>query len=249
MPPKIKLLWVACIIVVFFGFVYFSFMDKVDEARQKAEVKTKQQFRMEKKLKAKQTENKGQTFKINPIKEIKELNALGKYEEAVKYAESVATLNPDQPKIFTWWGVSLVKSGKNEEAIKKFKKSSNLDATYSKTYLYWGLTLAMDGKLEEAIKKYKKVIKLDSDNSNAYAYWGAALEQLNQHAKAVEKLERALEIYPKNSNVFSILIDALFHLKRYSEAWGVVKKAREIKVAIPKNSLKRLAEVFPEPTV
>ena len=39
----------------------------------------------------------------------------------------------------------------------------------------------------------------------------------------------------------------LFQLKRYGEAWGAVKKAREIKVIIPKNSLKRLEEVFPAP--
>ena len=247
MPPKIKLLWISCIIVVFFGFVYFSFMGKVDTTRQKAEVRTEQQSRMKEKLKAKQTENEGRTFKIDPIKEIKELNALGKYEEAVKYAEGMATLNPNQPKIYTWWGISLVKSGRNKEAIEKFIKSAKLDDSYSKTYLYWGLTLAMDGKSEEAIKKYMKVIEMDSENSNAYAYWGAALEELNQYDKAVEKLERALEIHPKNTNVFGVLIDALFHLERYSEAWEVVKKAKEDKVAIPKYSLKRLAEVFPDP--
>ena len=247
MPPKIKSLWVICIIAVFSGFAYFSFMGKVDEARQKAEVRSKQQPRIKEKLEAKKIENKGRTFRIDPIHEIKELIAQGKYEEAVKYAEGVASLNPNQSKIYTWWGISLVKSGKNEEAIKKFVKSSNLDATYSKTYLYWGLVLAMDGKLEEAIKKYEKVIELDSKNSNAYAYWGAALQNLNQYDKAIEKLERALEIHPKNTNVFSILIDALFHLKRYKEAWEAVQKARETKVTIPKNSLKRLAEVFPDP--
>ena len=94
----------------------------------------------------------------------------------------------------------------------------------------------------------KKVIQLDPENSNAYAYWGASLIQLKQHGKAVEKLERALEIHPKNTNVFIILIDALYYLKRYDEAWEVVKKAREAKATIPKNLLKRLEEVFLEPT-
>ena len=250
MPPKIKLLWVSCIVFVFFGFVYFSFVGKMDEERQKgkAELRNKQQFRMNEKLKVKKTENKGRTFKVEPIKEIKELNALGKYEEAAKYAEGVATLNPDQPKIYTWWGISLVKSGKNEEAVKKFVRSSKLDPTYSKTYLYWGLTLAMDGKAEEAIKKYKKVIELDSENSNAYAYWGSALGELNQYAKAVKKLERALEIHPKNTNVFNVLVNALFHLKQYSEAWEAVKKAREVKVTISESLLEQLTEVFPELT-
>ena len=64
MPPKIKLLWVACIIAVFFGFVYFSYMGKVDEARQKAEVKSKQQSRNEGKAGGKKTENKGGLLKL-----------------------------------------------------------------------------------------------------------------------------------------------------------------------------------------
>ena len=68
MPPKIKLLWVACIVVVFFGFVYISFVGKVDQARQKAEAKVNQQVRIKGKPKVKEIENKGRTFKIDPIK-------------------------------------------------------------------------------------------------------------------------------------------------------------------------------------
>jgi len=247
MPLKIKILWVLCIVLVFIGFIYFSFLGKIDEARQKADLKTKQQSRVQGKLKARKIENEGRTFKTDPIKEIKELNALGKYDDAVKYAEGVATLNPKQPKIYTWWGISLVKAGKNKEAIEKFVKSSKLDSDYSKTYLYWGLTLAMDGKSKEAIEKYKKVIELDSENSNAYAYWGAALEKLNEHVEAVEKLERALEIHPKNSNVFIILVDALFNLKRYDEAWEAVTKAREAKVMISESTLKKLKKFHAKP--
>ncbi len=191
--------------------------------------------------------DRGQTFKIDPIKEIKELNALGKYEEAVRYAEGVATLNPNQSKIYTWWGVSLVKFGKREEAIDKFVKSASLDANYSKNYLYWGLTLAMGGKAKAAIKKYGKVIELEPENSNAYAYWGAALEQLGDHSGAIEKLEHALEIMPNNTNVFNPLIGVLVNQKRYNEAWEVVKKARKVRVAISSKLLNKLAKVFPEP--
>ena len=247
MPTKIKLLWVACILVVFFGFIYFSVLGQIDVARQKGVARVEQQSRINEKQKAQKPENKGRTFKVDPIKEIKELNALGKYKEAVQYAEGVATLNPNQVKIYTWWGISLVKAGKREEAIEKFVRATELDSTYAKTYLSWGLTLAMDGKSEEAIEKYQKVIELNPESSNAYAYWGAALGQLNQHAQAVEKLGRALEINPNNAKVFGVLIDSLFHQKMYGQAWNAVKKARNARVAVAESSLKRLAEVFPEP--
>ena len=248
MPRKIKVLWIVCILMVFFGFIYFSIQDKFKAHRDKEEARVKQEFRIKKKQMALKEVDRGQTFKVDPIKKIKELNALGKYEDAVRYAEAAATLNPNQSRIYTWWGISLVKSGKREEAIDKFVKAASLDASYSKTYLYWGLTLAMDGNPKAAIKKYERVIELDPESSNSYAYFGAALEQLGDHSGAVEKLERALEIMPNNANVFSILTDALFHQKKYSEAWGAVKRARKMKVTISKNSINRLIEVFPEPT-
>ena len=247
MPRKIKVLWVMCILVVFFGFIYFSIQESFKAHKVKEEARVKQEFRIKKKQMAVKEVDRGQTFKVDPVKEIKELNALGKYEDAVRYAEGVATLNPNQSKIYTWWGISLVKSGKREEARDKFVKAASLDANYSKTYLYWGLTLAMDGNPKDAIKKYEKVIELEPENSNAYAYLGAALEQLGNHSGAVEKLEHALEIMPNNSNVFSVLIEALFNQKKYKEAWEIVKKARKKKVTISPKVLNKLLEVSPEP--
>jgi len=247
MPRKIKVLWIGSILIVVFSFIYFSIQENIQAHRGKEEARIKKESRIKNKKMAMKEVDRGQTFKIDPIKEIKELNALGKYEEAVRYAEGVATLNPNQSKIYTWWGVSLVKFGKREEAIAKFVKSASLDANYSKTYLYWGLTLAMDGKPKAAIKKYEKVLELEPENSNAYAYWGAALEQLGDHPGAIEKLEHALEIMPNNRNVFSTLIGSLVNQKKYKEAWGVVKKARKARVAISSKLLGKLSEVFPEP--
>ena len=249
MPRKIKVLWIGCILIVFFSFVFFSIQGNIKAHRGKEEARVKQEFRIKNKKIAMKEVDRGLTFKVDPIKEIKELNALGKYEDAVRYAEGVATLNPNQSRIYTWWGVSLVKFGKREEAIEKFMKSSSLDPNYSKTYLYWGLTLAMDGKPKAAIKKYEKVIELEPENSNAYAYWGAALAKLDDHSGAIEKLEDALKIMPNNSNVFSHLIGALVSQKKYTEAWEVVKKARKARVAISSKLLVKLSDILLEPAL
>ena len=157
----------------------------------------------------------------------------------------MARLNPGQPKIYTWWGISLVKSGKRKEAIEKFIKSADLDSSYSKNFLYWGLTLAMDGKPKAAIKKYEKVIELEPENSNAYAYWGAALNQLGQYAKAEDKLKRALEILPNNANAFGVLIDVLSNQKKYDEARQTVKRAKELKVTIDREQVASLPPPAP----
>ena len=39
MPRKIKVLWIVCILVVFFGFIYFSIQDKFKAHRDKEEAR------------------------------------------------------------------------------------------------------------------------------------------------------------------------------------------------------------------
>tara|TARA_B110000467_G_scaffold116400_1_gene107094 strand:- start:84 stop:833 length:750 start_codon:yes stop_codon:yes gene_type:complete len=247
MPRNIKILWVGCILIVFFSFIYFAIKGNIKTHIGKEKQRIKQEIRIKKNQMEIKEVDKGHTFKIDPIKEIKELNALGKYEDAIRYAEGVATLNPNQSKIYTWWGISLVKSGNREEAINKFVKSARLNTSYPKNYLYWGLTLAMDGKPEAAIKKYEKVLELEPGNSNAYAYWGVALEQLGNRSGAIEKLKYALDLLPTNNNVFIPLINALMSQKQYNEAWKVVKKAKKARVEISSNLLSRLAKMYPNP--
>ena len=59
---------------------------------------------------------KNQKIKVDPIKAIREMNAMGKYQEAVDMAEKVAKEFPGHAKLHTWWGISLVKLKNTKEA-------------------------------------------------------------------------------------------------------------------------------------
>ena len=74
MPRKIKVLWVGCILIVFFSFVYFSIQGNIKAHRDKEEARVKQEFRIKKKKMAMKEVDRGQTFKVNPIKEIIDSN-------------------------------------------------------------------------------------------------------------------------------------------------------------------------------
>ena len=74
-------------------------------------------------------------IKVDPIKSIREMNAMGKYQEAVDMAEKVAKEFPGHAKLHTWWGISLVKLKNTKEAIKHFKIASKNDPTDEKAYL------------------------------------------------------------------------------------------------------------------
>ena len=189
---------------------------------------------------------KKQNIKVDPIISIREMNALGRYQEAVDMAEKVAKEFPDHAKLHTWWGISLVKLKKKQEAIDHFVIAAKNDPADEKAHLYWGLTLAMDKNFEEAITHYRTVLEINSKHGNAYAYWGASLNALEKFGEALTKIDESLSLDPLNNTAHALRIDILYNLKRYKEAWQAVHKAQAAKIVVSKGSLDRLAKAFPD---
>ncbi len=245
MPTKIKVIWSVFIVITVVGFLYLAAKDQMEEAVRAEEMADK---RSQARLKQLQNpKGKKQTIKIDPIKAIREMNALGKYQEAVDMAEKVAKEYPDHARLHTWWGISLVKLKKTQEAINHFVVAAKNDPTDEKAHLYWGLTLAMDKKFEEAIAHYRTVLEINPEHSNAYAYWGASLNALGKYEEALGKLNESIALHPLNSTAYAIRIDVLYNLKRYEKAWQHVQKAREANIVLPQGSINRLTQAFPEP--
>ena len=242
MPTRIKLIWYLCIVITVIGFVYLAAKDRMEEAMLAEERAAK---RSEARLQQLKNPNK-QKIKVDPIKVIREMNAMGKYKEAADMAEKVAKEFPDHAAIQTWWGISLVKMKKTQEAVNHFIVAAKNDPTDEKAHLYWGLTLAMEGKFAEAITHYRTVLEINPEHSNAYAYWGASLNALGKYEDALAKLGESIALHPLNSTAYALRVDVMYNLKRYEEAWQAVQKARAAKIPLPKGSIDRLAEAFPE---
>ncbi|MBT3510222.1 MAG: tetratricopeptide repeat protein [Nitrospina sp.] len=241
MPGKIKALWYFCMVVVVAGFLMLAFKGEMKKAQEQSDVEFQAASENQKKIEEK-------TVQIDPIKLVRELNALGKYEEAVEVARKAGERNPDHAQIQTWWGISLVKLGKRDEAIQHFILAAKKDPTDEKAHLYWGLTLAMDRKFKRAIGHYRTVLEINPEHSNAYAYWGASLSAMDKLEEAVSKLEESLVLNRFNSQAYGILIDVLHNQRNYERAWKMVKKARSDNVSLPQDSIERLSKVFPEPS-
>jgi tetratricopeptide (TPR) repeat protein len=241
MPGKIKALWYFCSVVIVAGFLVLAFNGEMEKAREQSEIVLKD-------VTEKQKEVAKQTVQIDPIKLVRELNAMGKYQEAVDIARKAGERNPDHAEIQTWWGISLVKLGKRAEAIKHFIHAAKKDPTDEKAHLYWGLTLAMDKKFKDAITHYQTVLEINPEHSNAYAYLGASLSAMDKLDEAVSKLEESLVLNKFNSQAYEILIEVLSKQKKYKRAWELVRKARADNVALQKKSIDRLSKAFPEPS-
>ena len=51
------------------------------------------------------------------VKELKELVALGKFDEVGKRAEETLNKNPENGSAYTWWGIALAKTKQLDLAI------------------------------------------------------------------------------------------------------------------------------------
>lgn len=245
MPTKIKAIWCLCIVITVVGFLYLAAKGKMEKATAAEERASE---RSEARLKElKNRDGRKRKIKVNPVKTIREMNAMGRYQEAVDMAEKAAEEFPDHAKLHTWWGISLVKLKNTQEAVKHFIIAAKNDPKDEKAHLYWGLTLAMGKKFEEAIGHYRTVLEINPEHSNAYAYWGASLSALGNYGEALSKLNESLALHPLNSAAHALRVDVLCNLNRFEQAWRAVHKAREAKITLPEASLDRLAKAFPEP--
>ena len=240
MPGKIKALWYLCIVVIVIGFIMLAAKGKMEESREHIESASQIASEEQKKIDEK-------TVQIDPVKLVRELNALGKYQEAVDIARKAGERNPDHAEIQTWWGISLVKMEKRAEAIEHFILAAKKDPTDEKAHLYWGLTLAMDQKFADAIAHYKIVLEINPEHSNAYAYWGASLSALERLEEAVSKLDESLVLNKFNSQAYDIMLGVLYKQKNYERSWEMIHKARGDNVSLQQSSIDRLSKVFPEP--
>ena len=244
MPRKFKVVWVLCCICVFLAFVYLSAKNRMQD------IDVQRQGDIEEKQQRVEENKKHQELKIQFEKlmgEVRELNTLGKYDQAAETASRAAGMNPKNAEAHTLWGFSLAKSGNMKGAYEKFDQSSRLDPNQTKNYYFWGLALLVEGRNEKAIDKFENALLLDPENSRAYASWGSALNNLKKYDEAIKKLEESLSHNPFHGPAYGVLVDAHFHKGQYQQAWEVVARARKNKITIAEGSLKRLSEVSPEP--
>lgn len=245
MPFKIKALWIGSCVFIFAAFIFLSMQRSIAERREEAQsvaAKRSEEIARKKQIEA---------FKEKAFQEageqLKELVAMGKFDDVAREAGEILAKNPENAPAYAWWGVALVKSGKMEESIEKFEKASQLDQNNARTYIYWGLALSMLGKYDESMLKFRTSLQIDPQNSNAYAYWAGALANQENHAEAIKKLNTSLEIDPANPLALELLVDEYYRTKQYDQAWSAVRQARKEKVELKEATLKRLSSVMPEP--
>lgn len=114
-------------------------------------------------------------------------------EEALRDAEGLERIHPQNVSIVT--AVGLIKSelGRHEEAIECFDRAESLSSESAEDLrTYRGISLIGLNKASEAVGELDAALAKDPENVLCHFHLGRALSRLSRYTEALEEFERAL---------------------------------------------------------
>ena len=114
------------------------------------------------------------------MEKVNALGNLGKYEEAITYADKVLVMDQNHTGALNAKGYALGNLGKGEEAITYFDKVLAINSSEPDTILFKGTVLASLGKYEEAITYFDKVLAIYPNDTNAFSQKRMAQDELGK---------------------------------------------------------------------
>jgi len=97
---------------------------------------------------------------------------LQKPEAALREADKLLVLEPNNPNFLTLKGTILVRIGEHEEALEIYEKVLRDYPNQARAQMSYGHTLKTVGRLDEAIEAYRKCVRLSPEVGEAY--WSLA---------------------------------------------------------------------------
>ena len=117
--------------------------------------------------------------------------ALGKYQEALKYADG-----DGDPDVRFNMGIAYKAKGEAEKAIVEYKKALELAPEYAEAHNNLGNILKDQKKFDEAIYHFEASIKIFPDNPNTHNNLGTVYAIKNDIGKAAVHFAKAIRIQP-----------------------------------------------------
>ncbi len=138
------------------------------------------------------------------------LEAVERWEEAMRYYHRALTLRPKNAGIWRRLGVALRTTGDLGGAVNALDQSIKYQSDHAPTWVDMGLIRIADGDLAEAIAAYRRAIILDPDLAMAHCHLGRALQSGGFLSEAMIELQRGHElgsVNPRWDNPSQLWID------------------------------------------
>ncbi len=126
------------------------------------------------------------------------LQAVERWEEAVRYYHRALTIRPKNAGIWRRLGVALRTMHDVAGSLDALDQSINYQPDYAPIWVDLGLTRAQGKDLAGSIAAYRKAITLDSDLAIAHCHLGLALQSGSFLSEALIELQRGHELGLRN---------------------------------------------------
>ena len=171
---------------------------------------------------------KNNYFKEQIIKNAFNFNKEGNISEAIKYYKSFINKGFEDERVFSNYGLLLIRLGKLKEAEFFTRKALQLNPNYAIAHSNLGGILKELGKLKEAELSTRKALQLDPNIANANMNLGGIFKELGKLKEAELSTRKAIELNPKIVNAHKNLGGILKDLGKLKEAELFTRKAIEL---------------------
>ncbi|HPI72578.1 MAG TPA: protein kinase [bacterium] len=125
------------------------------------------------------------------------LTPLGRFEQAVREAQSALEQEPFSLAIHAAVGLVYYFSRRYEDAIKHFRQALDKDPDFPANQFFLGQVYVQQARYQEALDCFQQAMKIDSDNTNMRATYAHAAAAFGKTAEARSLLEDLLTLAKK----------------------------------------------------
>jgi eukaryotic-like serine/threonine-protein kinase len=132
-----------------------------------------------------------------------ELEALGRYEEAIDSYDRALKINPEDSDTWANRGYSLDKLGRCKEAVVSYDHALKINPENYNTWTKLGASLHKLGRCKQVSVIYHRALKINLQDYNVWTNIGISLYKSGSCEQAVVSYDRALNINPENYNAWT----------------------------------------------
>jgi tetratricopeptide (TPR) repeat protein len=155
----------------------------------------------------------------DPVAEIRELHAAGKFADSLEPLRSLVEARPDDAEVHYLYGSALLRSGQPSLALWSLRKAMEHPDWLVPAALQLAAVALMTGNHEEAMKAAERILETEPDHVEALLVRAQArVASRRAYEGALADVERILELDPENVDALVPRVLALLGLERVEES-------------------------------
>lgn len=137
------------------------------------------------------------------LKQAKELEGQGNWDQAITILQQASQAAPDQDLIWAYLGDAQRGAKKYPDAVDSYQKALAIKPTNGAYMAQMADALAKSGQTDKAIQQYAAAAQADPTNAAAYYYnEGAVLTNTGKFEEAIAAFDKCIAIDPKRADAY-----------------------------------------------